>query len=123
MLRLDVLKKVVENVLNNTQLTIKQIAKDRMIGYCLEGYPFLIIDFLDSKNILILLKGNFERDKGLKQIGILTSPGSKKGLSQERRHRDWRGKYNDLTFYSISLDDIDLFGKKKNLVEQRFLKC
>ena len=56
-------KKVVENVLNNTQLTIKQIAKDRMIGYCLEGYPFLIIDFRDSKNILILLKGNFERDK------------------------------------------------------------
>ena len=115
-------KKVVENVLNNTQLTIKQIAKDRMIGYCLEGYPFLIIDFRDSKNILILLKGNFERDKGLKQIGILTSPGSKKGLSQERRHRDWIGKYNDLTFYSISLDDIDLFGKKKKLGGAALLK-
>jgi len=115
-------KKVVESVLNNTPLNSKQIAKDKMIGYCLEGYPFLIIDFRNPKNILILLKGNFDNDKGLKQLGILTSRGSKSGLSQEKKDRDWRGKYNDLTFYSISLDDIDLFGQKKKLGGATLLK-
>jgi hypothetical protein len=104
-------KKIVEDAIKNTQLTVKQIAKDRMIGYCLEGYPFLIIDFRNQNNILILLKGNYKDDIGLKKLGIIKAAGVKSGLSLEKNVRNWRGKYSDQVFYSISLNDIDSFGQ------------
>ena len=108
---------IIDEILANTSLSIKQIAKDRMIGYCLEGYPFLIIDFREpgheGKDIKILLKGDFDGDKGLKSLGIVTTKGSISGLSEEKKLRNWRGKYIDQTFYSISLSDINKFGQDK----------
>ena len=107
------IKKIVENVIKNTQLTVKQIVKDRMIGYCLEDYPFLIIDFRNKNNILILLKGNYKDDIGLNKLGIIKAVGAKSGLSLEKKVRNWRGKYSEQIFYSISLNDIDSFGQDK----------
>jgi len=99
-------KNVINEVLANVSIPVKQITKQGMIGYCLDDYPFLIIDFTEINQIQLLLKGDYKNDSGLKNQGILKS----KGLHDKIDPKSWQGKYNNISFYAISLEHVGSLG-------------
>ena len=54
----------------------------------------------------MLLKGDYKNDSGLKNQGILKS----KGLHDKIDPESWRGKYNNISFYTISLEHVGSLG-------------
>ena len=101
-------KRVIADGLSRISLPIKQITKKGMIGYCLDEYPFLIIDFNDKKQIKLLMIGNFEKDNYVKSL--MSTLKAAKRLTLMKDSTTWKGKFTDLKFYSISLESLGQIG-------------
>ena len=95
--KIKIVKKLVKDIANRSNLKIREVARDGMYGFCLGPCPFLVLDFSDMGDIKLLLKGKF------------------KGPEFETLRAGWRSRFREVPFSMFPLAKLANMGGSNRL--------
>jgi len=95
--KIKIIKKLIRDIANRSNLKIREVARDGMYGFCLGNCPFLVLDFSDMGDIKLLLKGKF------------------KGSEFETFRAGWRSRFREVPFSMCPLAELANMGGSNRL--------
>ena len=95
--KIKIIKRLVKDMANRSNLKIREVARDGMYAFCLGPCPFLVLDFSDMENIKLLLKGKF------------------KGPEFETLRAGWRSRFREVPFSMFPLSELTNIGGSNRL--------